>query len=132
VGRYKGFGLGLLVEVLSAVVSGSGRGPRPEALDGDGGPGGRDDDIGFLMVAVAPGALREGARADAEELFGTFADCPPVDPDHPVRYPGWHEFHLASERRVRGVPLAVDLYAELVDVAERAGIRAPSVVEEGR
>lgn len=132
VGRFKGFGLGLLVEVLSAVVSGSGRGPRPEAMAGDGGPTGRDDDIGFLMIAIAPGALREGAQADAEELFGVLTDCPPVDPGRPVRYPGWHEYHLASERRVRGVPLSADLYAELVEVAERAGIPAPVVVEEAR
>ncbi|MDT0328333.1 Ldh family oxidoreductase [Nocardiopsis lambiniae] len=125
VGRFKGFGLGLLVEVLSAVVSGSGRGPHPDALAGDGRPTGRDDDIGFLMLAIAPGALRDGAEADAEELFGVLTDCPPVDPGHPVRYPGWHEHHLASERRARGVPLTVDLYAELVEVAERAGIPAP-------
>ena len=132
VGRFKGFGLGVLVEVLSAVVSGSGRGPHPDALTGDGGPGGRDDDIGFLMLAIAPDALREGARTDAEELFGVLTDCEPVDPDHPVRYPGWHEYHLAAERRTRGVPLGVESYEERVETARRAGIRAPSIMEEGR
>lgn len=131
VGRFKGFGLGILVEVLSAVVSGSARGPHPDALTGDGGPTGRDDDIGFLMLAIAPDALREGAPADAEELFETLMGCPPVDPEHPVRYPGWHEHHLANERRARGVPLAVDLYEELVETARRAGIPAPSIVKEG-
>ena len=132
VGRFKGFGLGVLVEVLSAVVSGSGRGPHPDALTGDGGPHGRDDDIGFLMLAIAPDALREGARTDAEELFGVLTDCEPVDPDHPVRYPGWHEYHLAAERRVRGVPLHVDLYEELVETARLAKIRAPATLEEER
>ncbi|CAL9368658.1 Hydroxycarboxylate dehydrogenase B [Nocardiopsis dassonvillei] len=125
-GRYKGFGLGLLVEVLSAVVSGAGRGPAPQALAGDGRPAGRDDDIGFLMVALAPDALREGARGDAEELFGTVLGCPPVDPAAPVRYPGWHEYHRARERRERGVPLSADLHAELVRVADQAGLPAPA------
>lgn len=132
VGRFKGFGLGVLVEVLSAVVSGSGRGPHPDALAGDGGPHGRDDDIGFMMLAIAPDALREGAHADAEELFGVLTDCEPLDPDHPVRYPGWHEYHLAAERRLRGVPLDVDLYGELVETARRAGVRAPATLEGER
>ncbi|MFD6098251.1 Ldh family oxidoreductase [Nocardiopsis flavescens] len=131
-GRYKGFGLGLLVEVLSAVVSGSGRGPAPQALAGDGGPGGRDDDIGHLLLALAPDALREGALGDARELFGTVLDCPPADPAAPVRYPGWHEYHLARERRERGVPLAAGLYAELADLAGRTGLAAPLVLGEVR
>ncbi|GHC82183.1 malate dehydrogenase [Nocardiopsis terrae] len=132
VGRFKGFGLGLMVEVLSAVVSGSGRGPHADALAGDGGPGGRDDDIGFLLLAIAPDALRAGARADAEDLFGAVAACPPLDRDRPVRYPGWHEHHRMRERSARGVPLAADLYAELVEVAAREGVPAPPVSGEVR
>lgn len=128
VGRFKGFGLGLLVEVLSAVVSGAGRGPGPQALSGDGRPGGRDDDIGFLMLALAPEALREGSHEDAEELFATVLGCPSSGPDGPVRYPGWHEHHLARERRERGVPLDADLYAELTGVAERTGVALPEAV----
>ncbi|MEU0489245.1 Ldh family oxidoreductase [Nocardiopsis changdeensis] len=131
-GRYKGFGLGLLVEVLSALVSGSGRGPAPQALAGDGSPAGRDDDIGYLMLAVAPDALRGGVREDAEELFGTVLGCPPVDPADPVRYPGWHEYHRARRCREHGVPLAAGLYRELADVAERTGLAAPAILEEGR
>ncbi len=127
VGRFKGFGLGLVVEVLSALVSGSGRGPHPDALEGDGGPSGRDDDIGLLLLAIAPDALRQGAEADAEGLFGALLDCPPTDPDLPVRYPGWHEHHYARERAEHGVPLPAALYAVLVDQAERAGVRAPEV-----
>ncbi|MGW5877553.1 Ldh family oxidoreductase [Nocardiopsis terrae] len=132
VGRFKGFGLGLMVEVLSAVVSGSGRGPHADALAGDGGPGGRDDDIGFLLLAIAPDALREGARADAEDLFGAVAACPSLDRDRPVRYPGWHEHHRMRERAAHGVPLAADLYAELVEVAAREGVPAPPVSGEVR
>ncbi|MFE9243519.1 Ldh family oxidoreductase [Nocardiopsis sp. NPDC006938] len=132
VGRFKGFGLGLVVEVLSALVSGSGRGPHPDAWDGDGGPSGRDDDIGFLLMAIAPDTLRPGARADAEGLFGALVDCPPTDQERPVRYPGWHEHRFARERTERGVPLPAPLYAQLVAQAERAGVRAPEVRGEQR
>jgi LDH2 family malate/lactate/ureidoglycolate dehydrogenase len=124
-GQYKGFGLGIAVEVLSAVVSGAGLGAHPDALRGDGGPGGRDDDIGFCAVAIAPGALRAGADTDADTLFGALLGCPPTDPAGPVRYPGWHEHRRARERRRHGVPLSRELYGELYDVGASHGVPAP-------
>ncbi|MEU8796407.1 Ldh family oxidoreductase [Spirillospora sp. NPDC048819] len=127
-GQHKGFGLGIAVEVLSAVVSGAGLGAHPDALRGDGGPGGRDDDIGFCTVAIAPGALRAGADADANVLFGALLGCPPADPAEPVRYPGWHEHQRARERRRHGVPLSAELYRELRDVAASHGVPAPALV----
>ncbi|WDZ93124.1 Ldh family oxidoreductase [Nocardiopsis sp. HUAS JQ3] len=131
-GRYKGFGLGLMVEVLSALVPGAGTGPHPDALDGDGGPSGRDDDIGFFVAAIAPDALRQGAEDDARELFGALLACPPTDPDAPVRYPGWHEHHRARELRLTGVPLEAELYAELAELADRTGLPLEAMREETR
>ncbi|MFI6348195.1 Ldh family oxidoreductase [Streptomyces sp. NPDC050560] len=114
-GVHKGYGLGLAVELLAAVVSGAAVGPAPAALEGDGGPHGRDDDIGFLLLAVAPGALRPGADIAAEtaSLFGTLAACPPTADRPPVRYPGWHEAERAALRRRTGIPMAAPLHAEL-------------------
>ncbi|QUX27320.1 Ldh family oxidoreductase [Nocardiopsis akebiae] len=131
-GRYKGFGLGLMVEVLSALVPGAGTGPHPDALDGDGGPSGRDDDIGFFVAAIAPDALRQGTEDDARELFGALLACPPTDPDAPVRYPGWHEYHRARELRLTGVPLEAELYAELAELADRTGLPLEAMREETR
>jgi LDH2 family malate/lactate/ureidoglycolate dehydrogenase len=131
-GRYKGFGLGLMVEVLSALVPGAGLGPHPDALDGDGGPSGRDDDIGFFVAAIAPDALREGAADDAQGLFGALLACPPTDPDAPVRYPGWHEYHRARELRLEGVPLEASLYAELAELADRTGLAFGAMREDAR
>ncbi|MGH8906580.1 MAG: Ldh family oxidoreductase [Egibacteraceae bacterium] len=123
----KGFGLGLLVEVLAALVPGAGLGPAPEALAGDGGPSGRDDDIGVLVVAIAPSALRSGEdfRHDAQTLFGTLLACPPVGDGAPVRYPGWHEAERARAHRRDGVPLASPLYQELSDVASAMALPMP-------
>ncbi|WP_019631494.1 Ldh family oxidoreductase [Actinomadura atramentaria] len=126
-GQHKGFGLGVAVEVLAALVSGAATGPHADAHSGDGGPSGRDDDIGFLMVAIAPDLLRPGADTDAaaDALFGALLDCPPTDPARPVRYPGWHEHRRARERAAHGVPLGTDLYRELVEIAARTGVAAP-------
>ncbi|GGT33601.1 Ldh family oxidoreductase [Nonomuraea spiralis] len=129
-GQYKGFGLGLAVEVLAALVPGAGLGAHPDAYDGDGGPNGRDDDIGFFALALAPGALREGVDGDAATLFGALLGCPPTDPALPVRYPGWHEHRRAEKRRRAGVPLGADLYAELTSLAAATGLDAPAPVVE--
>lgn len=128
-GQYKGFGLGIAVEVLAAVVSGAALGAHPDALDGDGGPTGRDDGIGFFAAAIAPDALRAGAALDAGTLFGALLGCPPSDPSEPVRYPGWHEHRRAQERLRDGVPLSEDLCRELRRTAVRLGVPAPAALE---
>ncbi|WP_433259859.1 Ldh family oxidoreductase [Actinosynnema sp. CS-041913] len=108
-GAYKGFGLGLLVEVLSALLSGAALGPASDS--------GVDDDIGVLALAVAPDLLRPGFADDADRLFAALLDCPPVDEGRPVSYPGWPEGERAQRRRVHGVPLRRELYEELSVVA---------------
>ncbi|GAA1248237.1 hypothetical protein GCM10009665_43920 [Kitasatospora nipponensis] len=126
-GSYKGYGLGLVVEVLGALLAGAGLGPDRAALDGDGGPGGRDDDIGYLALAIAPGALRDGAdfERDAGGLFGALLDCPPVDPARPVGYPGRPEAERAERQLREGVRLAPARFQELTDLAAATGLTAP-------
>ena len=120
-GEYKGFGLGLLVEVLAALVPGSAIGPLGAAT------GLPDDDIGYLLLAVAPGALREPGAfdQDAGALFGALLDCPPADPRRPVTYPGCPEAAHTADADALGVPLAPELAAELAAVADRLGLRMP-------
>lgn len=132
-GRHKGFGLGLMVEVLAALVPGAGLGPDPDALAGNGGPSGRDDDIGFLVAAIAPGALRPGddVRRDAQTLFGALLACPPACDGAPVRYPGWPEAQRARANHRHGVPLAEPLYQELRDLAATLELQMPDPIGTG-
>ncbi|MCT2589572.1 Ldh family oxidoreductase [Streptomyces sp. N2-109] len=132
-GAYKGYGLGLMVEVLAALVPGAGFGPAPEALDGDGRPTGRDDDIGITALVLAPGTLRPGqdVRADADGLFGSLLDCPPMDPARPVSYPGRPEAAAAERNRRDGVPLAAERYEELRTLAAERGLDAPPLLTGG-
>src|SRR5918999_1518127 len=131
-GAYKGYGLGLLVEILGALLPGAGHGPEPAALAGDGGPSGRDHDIGFLALAIAPGTLRpiEEFVADADGLFGTLLAAPPVDPDGQVSYPGWHEAERAARHLGTGVPVTPGLYGELTAVGRDLGITPPTPLRE--
>ncbi|WP_053913868.1 Ldh family oxidoreductase [Streptomyces sp. TP-A0875] len=124
-GAYKGFGLGLTVELLAGLVSGAATGPTRAALDGDGRPGGSDDDIGFLLLAIAPGMLRDGFPDDARDVFATVLDCPPLAGHDPVRYPGHQEAERAARRRAAGVPLPASLHAELTGL----GLDLPVLTE---
>ncbi|WP_156756582.1 Ldh family oxidoreductase [Actinokineospora pegani] len=105
--EYKGFGLGLAVEVLAALVPGAGLGPTADAA--------ADDDIGFLALALAPETLRPGFAADADRLFGAVLDAGET-------YPGVPESRLHADAHAHGVPLADDIRAELDAIAEDLGI----------
>jgi LDH2 family malate/lactate/ureidoglycolate dehydrogenase len=111
-GAYKGFGLAVAVEVLTAALAGAALGPAPDALEGTGGPHGTDDDIGYLVLAIAPETLRPGGgfTRSVRTLFSTLLECPPGA----VRYPGWLEAERATRYRSDGVPLASDVYADIV------------------
>jgi LDH2 family malate/lactate/ureidoglycolate dehydrogenase len=115
-GAYKGFGLAVAVEVLTAALAGAALGPAPEALHGDGRPSGSDDDIGYFVLAIAPDTLRPAGAftASVRTLFAALADCPPDPGADPVRYPGWLEAERAAGYRADGVPLAADVYRDLV------------------
>ncbi|MGI5430100.1 Ldh family oxidoreductase [Streptomyces sp. CA-179760] len=126
-GVHKGYGLGIAVELLAAVVSGAAVGPSPAALEGDGTAHGSDDDIGFFLLAIAPEVLRPGADSAAatRSLFGALVGCPPVSGGEPVRYPGWWEAELAAERRRHGIPLPPHLHAELTALGLLGGTGSP-------
>ena len=111
-GAYKGFGLAVAVEVLTAALAGAALGPAPDALEGTGGPHGTDDDIGYLVLAIAPDTLRPGGgfTRSVQTLFGTLLECPPGA----VRYPGWLEAERATRYRSEGVPLAPDVYSDIL------------------
>ncbi|QUH04209.1 Ldh family oxidoreductase [Saccharopolyspora erythraea] len=117
-GAYKGYGLGLVVELLAALLPGANLGPAPAALQGDGGPHGRDDGIGFFVLAIAPDLLRPDGSfgADAHTMFDSLASCPPAAPGDLVRYPGWWEAERAFEHHHRGVPIPVHLHRELLEL----------------
>jgi LDH2 family malate/lactate/ureidoglycolate dehydrogenase len=125
-GVHKGFGLGLVVELLAALLPGAGLGPEPEALTGDGRPHGRDDDIGFFALAIAADMLRpeQNFLDAARTLFTTLLDCPPVNEHSTVRYPGWWEAERAQARLRDGIPIPRSLYAELAELGLVSGAAA--------
>lgn len=114
---YRGFGLGLLVEVLGASVAGVELGeadPVPYIN-------------GFSLLAIDPGAVTgDGARfAMLTEQLKSYITETPAAPGHDeVVLPGENEFRRQAQRQRDGVPLAAETCRLINEVAERVGVHA--------
>lgn len=119
---HKGFGLGLAVELLTAVLSGGPSGPDVGNLtfrDGAGPPG-----VSHLFVVLDPGRLGDPAAAAsrAAGLLERLRALPALDPDRPVRTPGQRADAESRRRRAEGIPLHPSVRARLDEVADDLGV----------
>jgi LDH2 family malate/lactate/ureidoglycolate dehydrogenase len=127
-GAYKGYGLALAVDLLAGLLGGAAVGPAAPA-NGEHRPGSRDDDVGHLLVAIDPNALREpGAfAAGAGGMLAALLGCPPAAAGGQVRYPGHLEHETARERLRSGIPVPPAVLEELGRLAAPAGARGAAV-----
>jgi LDH2 family malate/lactate/ureidoglycolate dehydrogenase len=128
-GGAKGFGLGLLVDLLCGPVAGAAFGPRREVLAVSGSPAGNntDSDVGHFVIALDTNAFGDGATIEARagELLGTVAACPPAGYTSAVTYPGAPEAARAAAAEVDGVPLDKPVAAALAELLDSLGVEAP-------
>jgi LDH2 family malate/lactate/ureidoglycolate dehydrogenase len=85
-GGHKGYGLGLMVQILSATLTGASFSPLRNRTQKPGEP----DNIGHFFLALAPGALRPegGYEEEMAEMVALLRATPPSDPARPVLVPG--------------------------------------------
>ena len=115
-GAYKGSGLGLVIDVLCAMLSDSPFGPDIPKMYGDLGEPRR---LGGMVGAIDIGRFVPLARFHARvaELIERWARCAPSEPGGRVLYPGEPEL-IERERRLReGIPLGLRLLGELEALA---------------
>jgi L-lactate dehydrogenase len=114
---HKGFGLGLLVEVLTQGLSGYGRVDGPS-----------DWGASVLVLAIDPEAFGGRAAFLRQSGFIVQACCEakPLAKDAPVRLPG--AAGLARKRRAlaEGVALSPETVSSLTELSHRLGIAMPS------
>ena len=117
---YKGYGLAMVVDILSGVLSGMGPGL---ALAGSGQAGGYQSAHFF-------GALRIDAFTDAASFKQAMSDymtvlreTPPLPDVEAVLVPGDIEAETIEDRRANGIPLYADSVENLKDVAQRLNLR---------
>lgn len=116
---YKGFGLSLIVEILTGALSG-GVTMRAKPLN----------QIGncVFMLAIDPDHAGGAAHFAAEvtQLAAYVRDCPRIDGVDEILLPGDPERRTLAARQSSGIPLDDGNWRQLTSLAERLGVSPPS------
>lgn len=112
---YKGFGLAVLVEVLGRCLAG--------LLISEEGQSYRMGN-GVFMAALDPQAFcgKESFDRSVAELKSYIESCPPAPGHQGVAMPGGHDDAIRRRRQKHGIPIGVEVWAQLVATAERVGL----------
>jgi LDH2 family malate/lactate/ureidoglycolate dehydrogenase len=124
-GSYKGYGLGMMVQILGATLSGGSFSPIRKRTQRGSDP----DNIGHFFMAIDPKAFRpEGAfEDDLDAVIDELHQTPPADPALPVLVAGDPEA-LHQERRLReGIPIPQTLADKIRAICQRCDV--PFVLE---
>ena len=123
-GSHKGYGLGVMVDILSGVLSGASFSPLRNRTQRDSDP----HNIGHFFMAIDPGAFRDAGdfEHDLDDVIDVLHGARRVDPKQPVMVAGDPERLTRAERLEQGVPIPDDLMTQLRGVA--AAARVPFVL----
>jgi len=116
-GDYKGYGLSLVTDVLTGVLSGSLFGA--DVFQDD-----LNFDVAHTLVAVDIEAFMDRGVFDdrLDALIGQVTSAPPIDPGRHIQLPGEAELRRAQKRLAEGIPLHRDLYDTLDALAGEIGV----------
>lgn len=124
-GGYKGYGLGLAVDILTGVLSGSRFGPDILSMFSIEGP----SDLGQSFIVIDPAAIDEpgGFERRVEGYFDQLVEAPTI-PDAPTRVliPGEPEAEAEGRAASRGIVVDAEHHAALRRLAERFRLTLPA------
>ncbi len=117
---HKGYGLGVLAQVLGGALAGGAFVPVDKPRESPKMP----ENIGHFFMAIAPETFRPaGVFEDhIDTVVDTLHATPPSDPAHPVLVAGDPETAKRRERLENGIPIPAPLQEQLRAVCERAGV----------
>jgi LDH2 family malate/lactate/ureidoglycolate dehydrogenase len=112
-GSHKGYGLGIVVEILCGVLTGTITALNPN-----------QEPRGHFFGAINPNAFRPVAefKADMDRLIGELKSTPTIEGQSRVYVAGEIEFETAEERSERGIPLHSSVLKGLREVGELVGV----------
>ena len=122
---YKGYGLALIVELLTGVLGGAAFGPNIIGLFSTAGK----SDLAQFYMAIDPGAIddRDAFVARLELLIDQLTQAPLIpDAPGPVLYPGQPEAERARQQQREGIVIDREHYSSLFSLAQRFGIPFPA------
>ncbi len=113
-GSHKGYGLGVAVEILSALLPGLA--PRAGAS--------RRAEVGHWMLAIDPSRFRadDGFRGDLDALIDDLHGTTPANLHQPVLVAGDPEAQMLARRDAEGIPLSRAAWEDLRRVARGTGV----------
>ena len=128
-GSHKGYILGSIVDIFSAVLSGANYGPWAPPF------------VSYLELAENPpgkglghffGAMRVDAFRPADDFknhmdnwIKRFRNAEPSNPDEPVVIPGDPERAMKKNRMANGIPLLEPVEEDLIKLAQKFNIEFP-------
>ena len=117
IGEYKGYGMSLLTDVLSGVMTGAMFGLSVFQDD-------TNYDVGHTMLAINPTMFLSQDEFDArlEALVEEIKSAPAIDPQRPVMLPGEVEFSRLADRTQNGIPVSRETVEAVRPLAEDLGI----------
>jgi LDH2 family malate/lactate/ureidoglycolate dehydrogenase len=125
-GSHKGYALGSIVDIFSAVLSGGSYGPwappfpayvpMPENMPGKG--------LGHFFGAMRIDAFRSAAefKSHMDNWIGRFRNATPAPGHDRVLIPGDPEREAEAVRRSEGIPVVDSVALELKSIGEKFGI----------
>ncbi len=115
---YKGFGLGLMIEILTGALSGGAvAGPVPYPKKGN--------CVFFLLIDPGLYGGTEHFAAEVNKLADYIRNCPRVAGCDEIILPGDPERKLVAKRQQEGIPLDGENWKALTSLAEKLGITPP-------
>jgi LDH2 family malate/lactate/ureidoglycolate dehydrogenase len=114
---YKGYGLAVMVNILSSCLSGATLITDPLHTKK---PVGMD--IGHFFMAIDPAIFREtdDFEADVANFLGALRATTPVDPTQPVMVAGDPQWKNAAKRMESGIPVGPGLMNQVRQIAQAA------------
>jgi uncharacterized oxidoreductase len=115
---YKGFGLALVIDMLTGGLSG-GRTSHPEAGAAKG------NNLLFIVLDPAKFAGRETLVREASGVARYVRETPRAEGVAAILLPGDPELNMLEFRQVQGIPLEDGHWAKLTELAASLGVEAP-------
>lgn len=111
---HKGYGLSVIVEILSGLLTGLGHGVAADARHNDG---------NFIAVFdVSRFRDLSDFEQDMDAFIADLKSTPPAEGFTEVFYPGEIEARTAVRRRVEGIPIDDHTWVEIQELAKRSGL----------
>ena len=117
---YKGYGLSLLVDLFSGVLSGAAFADQV-GKPNDTSPG---TNVGHFFAAIKIEALRDliGFKADMDDIIRLLKNAPKVEGQERIYIHGEKEFEQAELGREQGIPLMETVVALLKEAGDAVGV----------